>query len=129
MYDDFCDVTGLKTTDAVLVYGNAVFPALRNREVAVARRGKDLTRFSQENALFSRIYVSNDVEEISNVGMAKLTSMNVGLLTFFLQNQEHQDQLVSYFGNSYPWHETWVLDTNVGRVLVTTAHGAPEWMD
>lgn len=128
MFDDFRLVTDLKTTDNVLLFGKATVFGLKAESTKVARRGSELTRFASDEALFSRIYVTNDVE-INKNNIVKLTAMNVGLLSIFLNSQEHQDTLTAYFDNNYPFHETWIVDTNVGRLLMTTASGAPEWLD
>jgi len=128
MFDDFRVVSGLKSNDAVLMYGKSVIFGLDKMPFTFAKKGAELSALSNENMMFTRIYITGDVN-VSEVGMAKLTAMNAGLISIFLNDQQHQDDLMNYFQNNYPWNECWVVDTNLGKMLMTTAHGAPEWMD
>lgn len=128
-FDDLKLVTNLKSTDKVLVYGSSFVSGITDIEnVSIAKKGKELTKFSSENSMFDRIYVSEDIQRISDVGMLKLTAMNAGMLVFFVDNEEHAQGLQEYFSQSYPWHEYWIFNTNVGPVFVTTAKGSPEWV-
>lgn len=130
MHDHYVDVLGLKSSDSVLVFGNSMFTDLKNvcPRSTTARKGSDLTRLVKENAAYDRIIVSKDIE-ISEVGMRKLMSMNNGLICYFVGSQADEDGLMEYLMKNHPWADVWALDTNVGRAVVTSAKGAPEWLD
>lgn len=130
MHDDFTLVTGLKRTDQVLLFGNLIFPGLKNLNdsVEAARKGSDLTRLVRENSSFDRIYVSKDAD-VSEAGMKKIISMNRGLACFFVDNEQACKNLEAYFLKNHPWSDTWFFNTNVGLIFVTSASGAQDWLN
>lgn len=130
MNDSYMDVLGIKSNDRVLIFGNSVFPGLKEicDDVSAARKGSDLTRLVKEDETYERILVTKDIE-ISDVGMRKLVAMNKGLLCYFVGNKDDEDGVVNYLLHKHPWADVWCLDTNVGRVVVTSAKGAQEWLD
>lgn len=130
MHDGYDEVLDVKKRDEVLIFGNSVFPGLKDNvfKVATARKGSDLTKHVRENASYDRILVTKDIE-VSEVGMRKLVSMNRGLLCFFVGSGLEEEGTVDYIFRNHPWADVWTFDTNVGRVVVTSAKGAPEWVD
>lgn len=128
--ENYVNVLGLMKTDSVLVYGNSLFVGIQQlvNTVSVARKGSDLTKLVKDNSSFHKIIVSKDAV-MSEAILRKLVSMNSNLLCFFVDSEDDEQNLKNYLLSNHPWADVWEFNSNVGRVVVTTAKGAPEWLD
>ena len=126
---DPATVIGLKSTDEVLVIGNAAFmPWLTEicRDVSSVKKVGELQALVNEGEQFNKVIISREVsftaEMIPYCGpLLKHDEAESGFLVVFAPDDGWSiEQAVEFY---YPEARTWQYDTMFGHVFIAETHG------
>lgn len=132
-FDNIVSVAGLRSTDRVLyIGGNVNFPFLKDfvSSINYVKKPDELNRLVMTNACFDKILIAreNILAEDLIIKAAQMLSQT-GLICFFSDDKGMREAFVEIVEKNYHTSDVWMLNSNVGPVIVTNAKGNPGWSD
>ena len=124
--DDVSSVTGVKTTDKLLIVGGGDSLAFMKKYVGevVSISRDQLSSEFVKHQVFDKIFVCD--YEADDV--AFILERNVGMAVFFIEDNKTRVKLEQKLLNWWP-SESWDLVSNVGKCLITDARGYPTYVE
>ena len=118
--DDVSDVTGVRSSDKLLIIGNKTPLGFMKKYVKelVTCSAEELDSEYIRHQYFDKVFVCED-----NVDIDKVIDCSLGTIAFFIEDDKHRTRLQTHI-DAY-WYPSTSLDlvSNVGKCLITEAQG------
>ncbi|MHA2045164.1 MAG: hypothetical protein ACW99G_10235 [Candidatus Thorarchaeota archaeon] len=118
--DDVSDVTGVKSSDKLLIVGNKTPLGFMKKYVKelVTCSAEELDSDYIKHQYFDKVFVCQDDVDINQV-----IDRSLGTVTFFIEDDRHRSRLQDHLDAYWYPSSSWNLVSNVGKCLITEAQG------